>query len=181
MTTSYNLDQQDYLTHLHYASSHTERFIRMRKRTRLMMPCFFILIGLLLIGGESKTLSIIYFILAPVWYFFYPMFEKGSYTKQFKKFVQMSYKGVIDKITSFELEDDFISTKISGGESKVPTSEIEVIDEISSAVYIKLKSGATIILPKNKVSNIDAFIAHLKEIAKAHGVGYNVENDWVWK
>ncbi|MCC4921527.1 hypothetical protein [Flavobacterium chungbukense] len=73
------------------------------------------------------------------------------------------------------------SKDITGSEIKIATSEIEEINEISSSIFIKLNIGNSLILPKDKIQDIDGIILFLKQLANSLNVKYNSENDWKWK
>lgn len=93
----------------------------------------------------------------------------------------LPYKDRLDGIGTIKLSNDCILAKDDGSESKVLTREIETINEISSAIYITLKGGQSFILPKDKISDIDAVTIRLKELAAWLNILYNIDDTRKWK
>ena len=72
-------------------------------------------------------------------------------------------------------------TKDDGGESKIIATETEEIVEIPSLFLLRLKSGQSLIIPKNKIGNADEVKNELLGLADFLKISYTVEENWKWK
>jgi len=79
-----------------------------------------------------------------------------------------------------DLDADFINSKAVGMESKISTSEIAQVNEIGSHYFIKIGSGASVILPKKTIDE-QLFLLELNEIVKKNNISVNRELNWKWK
>ena len=82
---------------------------------------------------------------------------------------------------TLEFDNDFIFVKEGKSESKVHTSEIMEINEILTMIFIKLKGGQSLLLPKNKIENIESLKTRLQELAVFLKINYSIDEKWAWK
>lgn len=181
MTIELKIDENDFLTHQLYTASKSARIKRKRQRNKVVMPLIYIALGIVFFFSNRVATGIIFFIIAPLWFFIYPVWERQRYIKHYKDFIKENYKDRHGSTGTLELSNDYILAKDNGGESKVLTKEIEVINEIPSAIYIKLKGGQSFILPKDKISDTGTVTIRLKELAAWLSIPYNIEDTWEWK
>ncbi len=67
------------------------------------------------------------------------------------------------------------------GETKINLSIIEEIIETSKYIYLKIKTGGDLILPKMKVENISKVETNLISLAEKLKINYRKELEWKWK
>jgi len=79
------------------------------------------------------------------------------------------------------LADDFIHTRDAGSESKVSTSEVMELVEISSMFLIKIKGGQSLIIPKEDTNHTESIKLRLLEMYKLLNIPYSEELNWEWK
>ena len=82
---------------------------------------------------------------------------------------------------TLEFSNDYILARDNGSESKVFTTELEEINEIPTAVFVRSKGGQWLILPKDKIDNIECVITRLKELANYLKIEYVIDEKWQWK
>jgi len=63
----------------------------------------------------------------------------------------------------------------------VLTTEIEQIHEIPTTIFVRLKSGQSFILPKDKIEHVHMLIVRLKELADYLKIKYEDDDTWEWK
>jgi hypothetical protein len=80
-----------------------------------------------------------------------------------------------------EFNNEYILAKDHGSESKILTTELEEICEIPSTIFVRLKGGQSIILPKDKIANFDNLKVRLKELANYLKIKYDTYEKWEWK
>lgn len=82
---------------------------------------------------------------------------------------------------TLEFSNDFIIGRNDGSESKIATTELEEINEIRSAIFIRIKGGQAFVVPKDKIANIDSVRERLKELAAYLKINYELDENWEWK
>ena len=83
-------------------------------------------------------------------------------------------------MATLTINNEGFVTKDEGVESKIIATETEEIVEIPSLFLIRLKSGQSLIIPKNKISNVDEVKETLINLASFLKISYNVEDNWKW-
>jgi hypothetical protein len=181
MLIDYKIDENDFLTYQLFIASRSERIQKKRRRSQLSVPLFYIALGMLFYFYDQSSLTVVFSIIGVLWYFLYPIWEKTHYVKHYKAFVKENYKLNKRENATIEFNNDFIFAKNEGSESKILTKEFEVITEIPTLIFIKLKEGQSIILSKQKIIEIDALTIKLKELAVYLDIKYEIVLDWEWK
>lgn len=181
MRIDYKIDENDFLTYQLYVASKSEKIKKNRKRTKLIIPVLYIALALWFMVQDSHSLAFIFFIIALFWFFLYPLWERRRYMNHYKRCIKEHYKDRIGKTASIEFDNELIIAKDSQIESKIVTRELEEIAEISTTIFIKLKGGQSLILPKEKINDIDSLTARLKELATYLHIEYNIDDKWAWK
>ena len=181
MTINYKIDENDYLRHQLFVASKSERIKKKRLRSRILVPLIYVVLGLYLLFQSNIPLAIIIFIFGMLWFFVYPIWERRHYIKHYKGFIKENYKDKLGITATVEFENDYILAKDSGSESKILTTEIEEINEIPTTVFVRLKGGKSLILPKDKIANFDNLKARLKELANHLKIEYIIDEKWEWR
>ena len=181
MTINYQLDEKDFLTYQLYIASKSDRIRKKRLKSKIIIPIIYAAITLFNIYKKDFIGALIFLALAFLWFIFYPIWEKRHYINHYKGFITENYKDRLNRIANLEFTNEYILAKDSGSETKISTNEIEEINEIATIIFIKLKTGASLILSKNKIENIDILKTNLKELAHNLDIKYNNDENWVWK
>jgi hypothetical protein len=181
MTIDYKIDENDFLTHQLFVASKSSRIKRKRRRNKLIVLVIYAVLGILLFIENKYFLSIIFLAIGILWFFIYPIWEKRHYIKHYKEFIKENYKDRLGRNTRLEISNDYILAKDNGSESKILTTELEEIHEIPTTIFIRLKGGQSFILAKDKIANVDAVKATLKELAAYLKIKYITDEKWEWK
>jgi len=182
MTIDYKIDETDFLTYQLYVASKSDRIKKKRLRNKVIVSLIYVVFGLLCYFFEGQiSIVIIFFIIGLLWFFIYPLWERRHYVKHYQGFIKENYKDVLGRIATLEFNNEYILTKDNGSESKVSTTELAEINEIPTAIFVRLKSGQSLILPKDKIDNIDDVIIRLKELANYLKIKYSIDDKWEWK
>ena len=110
-----------------------------------------------------------------------PLWERRNYINHYAGFINENYTDRTGRIASLKFHNDYILAKDYGSESKILTTELEEICEIPSAVFVKLKGGQSLILPKDKITDFYKVKARLEELANHLKIKYNIDEKWRWK
>ena len=93
MTIEYTIEEADFLTHQLYIASRSERIKRKRKRSRLLVPIAYLVIGLYFYLQQQQNLGYAFFLIGILWFFFYPLWDGGTTVSIIKR----SLKKIIKK------------------------------------------------------------------------------------
>ena len=88
-----------------------------------------------------------------------------------------------------EITNEYIQTKDGVNKGKALLSEVSEFVEMPTAIYIRLKSGQTFMLPYDRiqyvensdVTNTQEMILKLKKVAQENQLVYVDMTDWKWK
>jgi hypothetical protein len=181
MTITYKIEEADFLTHQLYIASKSDRITKKRRKSKLIVPLAYVAFGIMSFYVDNFSLGIIFIIIAVLWFFIYPVWQRRHYINHYKGFIKENYKERLNRTGTLEIDNDIIIAKDSGSESRISTEELEKISEISSAIFLRLKTGQSLILPKKQVDNIINLKTRLRELASYLNIEYEVDDKWEWK
>jgi len=181
MTINYKIDENDFLTHQLFVASKSDRIKKKRKRNKVILPLIYVAFGLLFLFQDKVSLAIIFFFISLLWFFVYPLWERRHYIKHYKGFIKENYKDRLGRTVTLEFNNEYILAKDNGSERKILTTELEEIREIPTTIFVRLKGGQSLILPKDKITDFDKVKARLVELADHVKIKYDTDENWEWK
>lgn len=181
MTISYSLNEQDFLTFQLFTASSSKQVKKTRMRTRYLGLVLYLLIALICVLQKNYALSIIFVILGGLWPLLYPIYQRRRYKRFYLNFIRENYKNRFGKNVTLEINNDFLLGKDGANETKTMATELEEVNELNSLILIKLKSGQTLILPKDQIAELDQLRTRLQELASSLKIQYNIDEKWEWK
>lgn len=181
MTFELKIDENDYLTYQLFVASQSKTIKRKRKRNKIIVPIFYLVLGVFGFYQSYRSLGVLLCVLAVLWFFIYPLWERNNYIKHYKNFIQENYKDAFGKSAFLEISNQTIFIKDELSEAKVSTSEIQEITEIPTTIYIRMKAGKTLILPKDKIASIQELKSELIRLATVLKISYISDENWVWR
>lgn len=180
-TYNYQLEEQDYHTHLLFTISKSSNANKVRANIRLLMTISFFLFAIIAYGNDSKNQMIYFISLAVISFVIMPFYTRWSYKKAYLKHVRLYYKDRMSEPTSLIFSDKKLSISDNHGESHIAINEIEEINELKEYYFLKLKSGQSIIIPLSKVENQKTLSSELNTISSKFEIPLNKETTWMWK
>ncbi len=181
MTITYSLSENDFLTHQLYGASMSERIMKKRRRTRLIAPLAYVLIGLFYLIVSRQAAAIFLFVTAILWYLIYPLWERRRYVRHYQAYIRENFRDRIGKPLKLTIGEEDLFAEEGDIESKMPLSELGSMIEISEAIYLKLKTGEAIVLPKSQMENLGALKEKLKSLAAKLDIPYVLNDEWQWR
>lgn len=112
---------------------------------------------------------------------FYPLHQRNYYRKYYQKFIKETAKNNFDEVFSITLSQKGIEANSLNTESKITYEALAEINEIGGYIFVKLKSGASLILPKKKIENMEMLKEHIDNIAQQYNLKTTLELNWKWK
>jgi hypothetical protein len=181
MTISYAIDENDYLVHLLFCASRSERNNKRRRRNKKQVPIIYVGLSLILFFVGKLFLAVLFLIIGLLWFFIYPFWERKYYINHYKGYIKDNCKDSIGRTTIIEIGNEFIVAKDDGNESKIKTGEITSINEIAAAIFVMLPGGKSYIFPKDKIVEFELLRTRLRELADYLNVEYFIDDKWEWK
>lgn len=181
MIIKYTLNENDFLTHQLLVASKSDRVKKKRTWGKILVPISYGVLGLLFLIQDRIELTISFSILAILWFFVYPIWDRNRYIRHYRNFIRDNYKDRVGDVVTLELTKDLILATDKASESKILTTELVEILEVPSVILIRLKGGQSFILPKEQISDIEALRSELKELAGHLKIKYETDNEWKWR
>lgn len=181
MRIEYTLENNDFLQYQLYNAS-TPGIVKTRRNsTKVVVPLIYLLIGFYFFINSEYFSFIIFMIISIGWFFLYPVWERGYYIRFYTKFNIERYSDRFNKLASINFTEDKLIAKEGDVISEVPFTEVKEINEIGSQIFLKLRLGDSMIIAKDKISNLEELHLTLTNISKAYNIPYNKKLDWKWK
>nr|WP_294789890.1 YcxB family protein [uncultured Mucilaginibacter sp.] len=181
MTLTYSLTEDDYLQSQLFISSKSERIKKQRNRRWIWVTATFFIFSAVFYKAFDHFLFYYFFVLGFISAFFHPKYLAYVYKNHYKKYVRDIHRTSFNQTSNITFTDEAIETADRTGTSKINLTEIETISETGSYFYLKLNTGAHLIMPKAQLKNTDDVRSLLTTISKKLGVNFVSELNWKWK
>lgn len=181
MKITYSLNEDDLLNHQLYVASQSERIIQKRKRSRFLLPIFYLLFGVLSLFTGLLLLGITFVVLAVVWFIVYPIWEAKRYIKHFRGYIKEHFQSEGNEKSTLAFDKDSLVATDSGSEGRINYSELRRIEETPTLFIIRLSGVQAIVLPKSQVEEVEQFRNHLKNLADQCQIEFVQDVHWRWK
>jgi len=178
MKIKLTLKPSDFLTFQLYSSSKSKLQQKNRNKSKYSVSIIYVLLGFFLFLSGEQIFTLIFLIIAILWYLFFPKYNKRRYKKYFEKHISENYQERVNRtsILDFDNTKHMLIINEPGLEEKINFSEFKSLIEIPSHFFVKLKNGSTLIIPKQFISKPAVF----KKMFSDLGVFYENEIDWEW-
>jgi hypothetical protein len=175
------IDEEDFLILWLYDTSKSELVNNRRLLYKLLIPVAWLLSGLVSLASELYFACFFFITIGALWYFLYPVFDRKRFIVHYRKQINRYYRSMIDKLVLYEFNTDWIIVKGLESESKINTTKVEGIVELSSVILLNLNSHQSFIFSKSKIKEIAELRIFLKELAAHLNIKYTLDDQWVWK
>lgn len=180
MTLEYTLEQPDFLEFQLFSASKSERILKSRRNSRIVLPIVYFILGTLLFVFADIVFGVVFIGIGLAWYYFHPNFTRKRYIRHFEKYLNENYRNRFGKPISLKFGEEFIETADYLSESKMRIREVEEINEIKDYYFLKVSSGESLIIPKNRLNERSDFHQYISKLANDLGIKYNTELNWKW-
>ena len=179
MILKYILKENDFLQAQLYHISKNEMLASNRIKSSIYYPIIFIIVSLITFIGGNISLSLFFSSLAVILFFVTYVKIKNIYFKDAIKVVKTSYKERFNKEVVLTIEDEKVIVEDSRGKSIINVIECKEIIETKKYFYIKMNL-AYIILPKDRLENIDIVTEELVKISATLKIFFTNDFNWKW-
>ncbi len=183
MKISYQIKEEDYLTHQLYTASQSKRVKRRRLVFWLIVPFAYALLAYLLYFNY-RQLRMSYTIggLATFWLLAYPFYSRWNYKRHYSKHINEHMKGQFDQVVTLELGKEFVTIQdAKGNNSNITYSSVKEIVELPELFLIRLETSSSIILPKREFRDIKELQKFLGLIVTKHKTKFRKDIKWKWR
>lgn len=178
---SFELNKNDYLQHLLYSASKTPSVIQKRRRNKIILPIIYLMVAIFGIIQSNFLLVIVMAVMATLWFWWFPSWEKKQYIKQFNKYLDENVQNEIGKEIILEFGPQEIIQTEKNQSFNVTYDQIRGWYETQSGVYIGLEDGYTIIIPKNNEEDITEIKLIVFNNEPNIPINEILDLDWEWK
>ena len=181
MKVNYILDENDYLQFQLYTASKSDRIKKQRKKSWIIMTLAFLSLSCLFYTTEIKFLMYYFAVFSILSLILYPIYSKKRYYNYYKKYNLDTYKNRFDNPCIITFDELNIISSDSTAETSIKLSAIEEIAETSQYIYLKIKTGGSLIIPKFKIENFNLVQTYLENLAEKLKINFDKELNWRWK
>jgi hypothetical protein len=181
MTIKYSIDEKDYLKYLLFNASRSRLVKKRMMKSKYLGPAVYLILALVALIIHNQFLTVTFAIVAVLWFLLYPPILKWQYVKHYEKHIRENFSAKCNMTTYLEFQQDHLFIKDNNSELRIKKAEITDICEIAEAFYIKLKAGSSIVLPKDKVGDVQMIKEILVSLAANQGIKYQEQLNWRWK
>ncbi|KAF2339784.1 hypothetical protein [Flavobacterium tistrianum] len=182
MELNYSLTENDYLQQQLFLASKSKLIKKQRKTARILVLVILIIIGILFLINKNMFLGYYFGGAGVVCFLFFPFYLKKYYYRIFKKYVTENFKNRIGVVSKIVFKEDTLEAFTEGmGSSVTNFSMFENISEIEDYVFITFKTNVNLIIPKEKIVDVEELRSKLKSIAKNLKIDFISELDWKWQ
>lgn len=174
----YILEQNDFLQLNLYFFKTDGKLKKITYQTFIAYLLIILILCTFLIWKHEYLLAFFLIIVSAVISIFHSKQMKRIYLKSFEKSIKQ-YESRFDKEVELKLSDSIFKVISVAGESNFNLSQIETISETNQYFIIKLKIEA-LIIPKNKLENINAVKDKFLELSKNLDIKYINNLNWEW-
>lgn len=182
MKYTFSLEEADYLAHQLFVASTSKPSIQRRRKSWIMTTLAFGLFAYLMDQSDNEFLRNYFLGATLLSMFLFPFFSRWRYRKHYKKQVGEHFSKSFGKKATVEFQAKHISTEDENdSESKISYSQVESINELPEHFLIRLDNGQSLILPKNKIEQLDQLKTDLHELGKKVRLELTDDTNWKWK
>ncbi|CAG5081625.1 YcxB family protein [Parvicella tangerina] len=183
MKISYQIKEEDYLTHQLYTASKTKKIRRKRIVFWLIVPVAYASAGYLsYFQFRQHNVGLVMFGLAIFWLLFYPFYSRWNYKRHYRNHIQKHLKGQFDQVVSLELGDNrLIIQDAKGNNSNIKYVSVKEIVELPDHFLIRMQTNSSIIFPKREFKDIKELQKFLGLIVTRHKVSFRKDVKWKWR
>lgn len=181
MKIEYTLSRNDFIEFQLFTASNSETIKKSRRKSRNRLPIIYFILGLTMLVYRNIVVALIFIGIGITWYFLYPVYLKRRYVRHFERYVDENLKNRFGKQVTLIFSEEFIDTADFIGESKLRTSEISEVNEISNYFFIKFSSGESLIMPKPVIQQKIEFNEWLLNLVEKLKINHNTDLNWKWR
>ncbi len=181
MQVKFKLDKTDLLQSRLFALSKSPQVQKQRRKNHIAAMLSFLAVALFCLLLGQYVIAIGMAIATVGWYFIYPGYERGSYVRRELEHITQALAKLEHGETVATFEEQGINWQEIGMNSHISFDLLEQMTETDAAIYLLLKPGNVIPLPKQKILQSESLIVYLKALADKLQIPYQTHFGWTWR
>ncbi|MHC6200620.1 YcxB family protein [Elizabethkingia miricola] len=181
MELNYKLEEQDYLQLYMYAASKNQVIKQQRQRVLWLLIIIYIICSLLMFSMSIVSLFVFIGAAITVTLIYIYYYERKRYEKFYLKNIRTNLKNRIgiNYKTVFGSQDVILTEPNTEAKFKYPN--IELVEEINTYYFFKMKTGERFIIPKSAIQNPQEFNQVISRLSKDYNIQLQQELNWKWR
>jgi hypothetical protein len=175
-----SLEKEDFLRYQLYTASQSKSIRKKRIRTWILLTISFFILGLVLLQNSDKFLSFYFIGFSLLTFILFPFYQRRQYKIHYEKHINENYRNRFGIESEIRFEDGFLISKTDAQEGKIKLTEIQEINEITGNLFIKIKTGESIIIP-SRYGEFNKLKEELVYLISPLGVEWKKQLNWKWK
>jgi hypothetical protein len=141
----------------------------------------FAVLAFVIYDSGDKLPGICFMILSIVSFIFYPFYIHWKYKKHFSDHIKEHLSNNFGKQVNIEFkEDHMLADDGNNSESKISFNLIKSVHELPDHYLIRLDSGQSVILPKQKIKELEQLKGELKTLSENLQMNIIDNTQWRW-
>jgi prepilin signal peptidase PulO-like enzyme (type II secretory pathway) len=173
MNFKFSITAEEFLTFQLYTLSKSENVRKKMKRGQIFATILGVILAFNLFISDALWPSIVMLLVCIAIYFYYPIYHKWRMKRNYKKYIDYAYKERFDHPEELTFHPKGVLSKNISGEGEIAKADLMELVEIEKLLLLRMKNGASIILPKKEVDE-----AEVKANVKKLGLPFRQELDW---
>ncbi len=174
MKLQFRISEPEFLTFQLYTLSKSEHVMSRMIRGRMFAGILGLIPAVNLFITGQWIAGIAFIGVAGLIYLYYPKYHKWRMKRNYKKYIHHNYQDRFNQIEELKIHSKGVLSRNISGEGEIPKAELTELVEIKDLFLLRMKNGASIILPKKDIQEIEKVKAQLKKI----GVSFREELNW---
>lgn len=155
MKIEYTLEQENLIEFHLFSISQNKTLTKNMRISKLMLAGLFAFFAINVYNSGNIKFAIILGVFMIFSLIFYNKLYRHKVKTLYSKTIKQNYSKRIGKKQTIEFSFEELIVHDNMGESKTKISEIEKVDEIPNAYFIKLRNDTTLIIPKKDIEDIN--------------------------
>jgi len=164
MILEFELYEQDFLEFQLFAASQSKQISKNKLRSWLLVTLMFAALAVVFYFKSGNSMAIYFGIATIAAALLYPKYLAWYYKRHFTTYVKENYSYRFGEEVHIEIDNQTIFCKDKAGEGTINTSEIEKVDETDNHFFVKIKSGVSLIIPKQSAHISDEIRATFERL-----------------
>lgn len=174
------LEKEDFLRYQLFTASKSKQIRNKRIRSWILLTVSFLVLGLSLDQNTDSFLSYYFIGFSIITLIFYPLYQRRQYKKHYEKHINENYQNRIGIESQLGFENGYIVNIADHQEGKVKISEIQEINEIADNLFIKIKTGESVIIP-SRFEDFSKLKKELTDLISSLDISWHKQINWKWK
>ncbi len=173
MNLKFSISEDEFLTFQLYTLSKSLNVLKKMKRGQIFATILGIILAFNLFISDAFWPGTVMLVVCIGIYLYYPQYHKWRMKRNFKRYIHINYKDRFEQSEELTFHNKGVLSKNISGEGEIPKAELTELVEISTIFLLRMKNGASIILPKGQIDALK-----LKAQVKKLGLPFREELNW---